>query len=120
LAQFLSVWAKNQTKVLHYITTLLASSPLRKGKFHSLIIRSHLFKFLAGIIKSTCALLDKPLISPPLAIELSGLSLPPAHLFVLLVPMFLLTFNGAVGRVPAAPVDRFSLAVEALKAKIIL
>jgi hypothetical protein len=34
--------------------------------------------------------------------------------------MFLLTFDGAVGRVPAAPVDRFSLAVEALKAKIIL
>jgi len=105
----------NESITLHNNPARIFTSSQRK-----ISLTYYPLSFLAGIIKSTCALLDKPLISPPLAIELSGLSLPPAHLFVLLVPMFLLTFDGAVGRVPAAPVDRFSLAVEALKAKIIL
>ena len=44
-------------------------------------------------------------------------SLSSASPLVFSVPMFLLALGGAVSSVPAAPVDRFSLAVVALEEK---
>ena len=52
--------------------------------------------------------------------HLLSLSLPSAALLVILVPMIFLALDGAIGSVPAAPVDRLGLAVEALKRREML
>ena len=43
------------------------------------------------------------------------LSFSSTHLLVFLVPVLLLALDGAVGSIPATPVDGLSLAVETLK-----